>query len=94
MLRGIHRPTLGKAVIDCGRDTARGALLKILGNSCILGTIELLSKVLLLPRKLASMWPCFYEFIRPFSFPCFISVTLPLTLFMRSLVSRSRLDQL
>ncbi len=33
-------PTIGKAIIDCGDVTSKGALLKVLGNDCILGTIE------------------------------------------------------
>ncbi|UKZ61387.1 uncharacterized protein TrAtP1_002652 [Trichoderma atroviride] len=57
-------PTLGKAVIDCGSDTARGALLKILGNNCILGTIELLSESFTLAEKTGFDVALFYEFIQ------------------------------
>lgn len=57
-------PTLGKSVIDCGEDTSRGALLKILGNNCILGTIELLSESFTLAEKTGFDTGLFYEFIQ------------------------------
>ena len=57
-------PTLGKSIIDCGEDTAKGALLKILGNSCILGTIELLSESFTLAEKTGFDCGLFYDFIR------------------------------
>ncbi|KAI0423475.1 NAD binding domain of 6-phosphogluconate dehydrogenase-domain-containing protein [Xylaria sp. FL1042] len=57
-------PTIGKAVIDCGEDTSQGALLKILGNNCILGTIELLSKSFALAEKTGFDVNRFYEFIQ------------------------------
>ncbi|KAJ9605147.1 hypothetical protein H2200_010537 [Cladophialophora chaetospira] len=57
-------PTLGKAVIDCGEDTSKGALLKILGNNCILGTIELLSESFTLAEKTGFDTNIFYDFIQ------------------------------
>lgn len=57
-------PTIGKAIIDCGGDTSKGALLKILGNSCILGTIELMSESFTLAEKTGFDAGLFYEFIR------------------------------
>ena len=57
-------PNLGKAVIDCGEKTSKGALLKILGNNCILGTIELLSESFTLAEKTGFDVNLFYEFIR------------------------------
>ncbi|KAI0975092.1 NAD binding domain of 6-phosphogluconate dehydrogenase-domain-containing protein [Xylaria arbuscula] len=57
-------PTIGKAIIDCGEDTSKGALLKILGNNCILGTIELLSESFTLAEKTGFDVNHFYEFIQ------------------------------
>ena len=57
-------PTLGKAVLDCGPDSSKGALMKILGNNCILGTIELLSESFTLAEKTGFDAGIFYEFIR------------------------------
>ena len=57
-------PRLGKAVIDCGEDTTKGALLKVLGNNCILGTIELLSESFTLAEKTGFDTDIFYNFIR------------------------------
>jgi 3-hydroxyisobutyrate dehydrogenase-like beta-hydroxyacid dehydrogenase len=57
-------PTLGKGVIECGEDTSKGALLKILGNNCILGTIELLSESFALAEKTGFDANIFYDFIR------------------------------
>lgn len=59
-------PTIGKAIIDCGEDTSKGALLKILGNNCILGTIELLSESFTLAEKTGFDTNLFYDFIRKF----------------------------
>ncbi|EXJ83056.1 hypothetical protein A1O1_06674 [Capronia coronata CBS 617.96] len=57
-------PTIGKATIDCGSDASKGALLKILGNNCILGTIELLSESFTLAEKTGFDAGLFYEFIQ------------------------------
>ncbi|KAI1077018.1 NAD(P)-binding protein [Whalleya microplaca] len=57
-------PTIGRAIIDCGDDTSKGALLKILGNSCILGTIELMSESFTLAEKTGFDAEVFYEFIQ------------------------------
>lgn len=57
-------PTIGKAILDCGNDSSKGALMKILGNSCILGTIELLSESFTLAEKTGFDAGIFYEFIR------------------------------
>ncbi|KAJ9295852.1 hypothetical protein DTO271G3_5875 [Paecilomyces variotii] len=56
-------PSLGKSVIDCGDNASKGALLKILGNSCILGTIELLSESFTLAEKTGFDANAFYDFI-------------------------------
>lgn len=60
-------PTIGKAVLDCGDDSSKGALMKILGNNCILGTIELLSESFTLAEKTGFDAGIFYDFIRTFS---------------------------
>lgn len=57
-------PTIGKAILDCGDDSSKGALMKILGNNCILGTIELLSESFTLAEKTGFDASIFYEFIR------------------------------
>ncbi|KAI0110759.1 NAD binding domain of 6-phosphogluconate dehydrogenase-domain-containing protein [Nemania sp. FL0031] len=62
-LKGYVVPVIGKAIIDCGEDASQGALLKILGNHCILGTIELLSESFALAEKTGFDVNRFYEFI-------------------------------
>ncbi|KAH8157468.1 hypothetical protein CIB48_g10778 [Xylaria polymorpha] len=57
-------PVIGRAAIDCGEDASQGALLKILGNNCILGTIELLSESFTLAEKTGFDVNCFYDFIQ------------------------------
>jgi 3-hydroxyisobutyrate dehydrogenase-like beta-hydroxyacid dehydrogenase len=57
-------PTLGKKTIDCGYEPQKGAVLKILGNSCIPGTIELLSESFTMAEKTGFDTELFYEFIR------------------------------
>ncbi|KAL7906617.1 hypothetical protein GGI35DRAFT_487730, partial [Trichoderma velutinum] len=57
-------PSLGKALIDCGDVTADGATLKLLGNNCILGTIELLSESFALAEKTNFDVNVFYNFIQ------------------------------
>ncbi|KAI0193046.1 hypothetical protein EV127DRAFT_385906 [Xylaria flabelliformis] len=57
-------PVIGRAVIDCGEDASQGALLKILGNNCILGTIELLSESFTLAEKTGFDVNRFYDFIQ------------------------------
>ncbi|QYT00153.1 NAD_binding_2 domain-containing protein [Trichoderma simmonsii] len=57
-------PSLGKDLIDCGDVTADGATLKLLGNSCILGTIELLSESFALAEKTNFDLNVFYNFIQ------------------------------
>lgn len=56
-------PALGMRLIDCGGESPKGALLKILGNNCILGTIELLSESFTLAEKTGFDTDLFYEFI-------------------------------
>ena len=56
-------PTIGKAVLDCGEEASKGALMKLLGNNCILGTIELLSESFTLADKTGFDAGLFYEFI-------------------------------
>lgn len=60
-------PTIGKAILDCGDDSSKGALMKILGNNCILGTIELLSESFTLAEKTGFDAGIFYDFIRTLS---------------------------
>ncbi|OTB05025.1 hypothetical protein M426DRAFT_11114 [Hypoxylon sp. CI-4A] len=57
-------PTIGRVLIDCGPDTSKGALLKVLGNSCILGTIELMSESFTLAEKTGFDPSLFYEFLQ------------------------------
>lgn len=64
VLKEYMVPTIGKAYIECGEDASKGALLKILGNNCILGTIELLSESFVLAEKTGFDADLFYEFIR------------------------------
>jgi 3-hydroxyisobutyrate dehydrogenase-like beta-hydroxyacid dehydrogenase len=85
-------PTLGKAVIDCGEDTSKGALLKILGNNCILGTIELLSESFTLAEKTGFDTNIFYDFIRKCVPPCSRRQTLIRP--SRAMVPSSRVGQL
>lgn len=56
-------PSIGKAVIECGERVAKGALMKIIGNNCILGTIELLSESFTLAEKTGLDADLFYDFI-------------------------------
>jgi len=56
-------PAIGKGTIDCGGDASKGALLKLLGNNCILGTIELLSESFTLAEKTGFDAELFYKFI-------------------------------
>ncbi|KAK3171309.1 hypothetical protein OEA41_003393 [Lepraria neglecta] len=56
-------PTIGKAVLDCGDHSSKGTLMKILGNNCILGTIELLSESFTLVEKTGFDAGMYYEFI-------------------------------
>ncbi|KAI0544060.1 NAD binding domain of 6-phosphogluconate dehydrogenase-domain-containing protein [Xylaria curta] len=63
VLREYIVPVIGRAVIDCGEDASQGALLKILGNNCILGTIELLSESFTLAEKTGFDVNRFYDFI-------------------------------
>lgn len=62
-LRKYIVPAIGKAVIECGEDCSQATLLKILGNNCILGTIELLSESFTLAEKTGFDVSLFYEFI-------------------------------
>ncbi|KAL7418786.1 hypothetical protein Q5752_006469 [Cryptotrichosporon argae] len=43
-VKPILVPAIGKAIIDVGEQAAKGVTLKLLGNTCILGTIELLAE--------------------------------------------------
>lgn len=63
IVKPILVPAIGKGVIDCGEDCTKGALLKLLGNNCILGTIELLSESFTLAEKTGFDPNLFYEFI-------------------------------
>lgn len=84
-------PSLGKGVLDCGENASKGALLKILGNNCILGTIELLSESFTLAEKTGFDTNLFYEFIRMspllIHFICYLSIP-------RTMVSGPRLGEL
>ena len=64
LVKGYLVPAIGKSVLDCGTDSAKGALMKILGNNCILGTIELLSEAFTLAEKTGFDAAIFYDFIR------------------------------
>lgn len=57
-------PTIGKGVLEAGDDASKGALMKLMGNNCILGTIELLSESFTLAEKTGLDAGLFYEFIR------------------------------
>ncbi|KAI9818746.1 MAG: hypothetical protein M1827_007566 [Pycnora praestabilis] len=64
VVKPILVPAIGKKIIDCGDDASKGALLKILGNNCILGTIELLSESFTLAEKTGFDVELYYEFIQ------------------------------
>jgi len=64
VVKPILVPAIGKGVLDAGDDSSKGALLKILGNNCILGTIELLSESFTLAEKTGFDADLFYEFIQ------------------------------
>ncbi|GAE00171.1 hypothetical protein UM02592.1 [Paecilomyces variotii No. 5] len=64
VVKSYFIPSLGKGVIDCGDNASNGALLKILGNNCILGTIELLSESFALAEKTGFDANVFYDFIQ------------------------------
>lgn len=64
VLRRYVVPTIGKGILDAGDDASKGALMKLLGNNCILGTIELLSESFALAEKTNFDVGLFYEFIR------------------------------
>ncbi|KAI0438678.1 NAD binding domain of 6-phosphogluconate dehydrogenase-domain-containing protein [Xylaria telfairii] len=64
VLKEYMVPVIGRAVIDCGEDASQGAFLKILGNSCILGTIELLSESFTLAERTGFDVNRFYDFIQ------------------------------
>lgn len=72
VLRRYVVPTIGKGILDAGEDASKGALMKLLGNNCILGTIELLSESFALAEKTNFDTGLFYEFIRKL-LPCFAS---------------------
>jgi 3-hydroxyisobutyrate dehydrogenase-like beta-hydroxyacid dehydrogenase len=57
-------PTIGKSFLDTGEEASKGAMMKLLGNNCILGTIELLSESFALAEKSGFESGLFYEFIR------------------------------
>jgi 3-hydroxyisobutyrate dehydrogenase-like beta-hydroxyacid dehydrogenase len=57
-------PTIGRGFLEVGEDASKGALMKLLGNNCILGTIELLSESFTLAEKTGLDTSLFYEFIR------------------------------
>lgn len=63
MVKSYIVPTLGKAILDCGPDASKGAMMKILGNNCILGTIESLSENFTLAEKTGFDAGIFYDFI-------------------------------
>ena len=85
-------PTIGKALIQCGPDTSKGALLKILGNNCILGTIELLSESFTLAEKSGFDTGLFYDFIRTYKNGIMSQALL--TAMIRASIPRRRMDKL
>jgi len=64
IVKPILVPAIGKGVLEVGDDSSKGALMKILGNNCILGTIELLSESFTLAEKTGLEAGLFYEFIQ------------------------------
>ncbi|ORY26971.1 NAD binding domain of 6-phosphogluconate dehydrogenase-domain-containing protein [Naematelia encephala] len=57
-------PAVGKSIIDVGEDVGKGASLKLLGNTCILGTIELLSEAYALADSIDFDPAVFQNFIQ------------------------------
>ncbi|KAK4687829.1 hypothetical protein P7C73_g2285, partial [Tremellales sp. Uapishka_1] len=48
----ILKPAVGKAIIDAGDEASKGVTLKLVGNSTIFGTIELLAETYTLADKI------------------------------------------
>ena len=94
IVKGYIVPTLGKSAIDCGEDPSQGALLKILGNNCILGTIELLSESFTLAEKTGFDPGLFYDFIRRFRLQLDWIQRHPTDIGDRTMVSSCSLDKL
>ena len=91
LVRQYIVPTIGKGALDAGEDASQGALMKLLGNNCILGTIELLSESFTLAEKTGFDVSLFYEFIR--TFPMLHDLVTLLT-HIRTMVPHCPLGQL
>lgn len=62
-VKGYIVPAIAKAFMDVGLEASKGVLLKLLGNTCILGTIELLSETFTLAEKNGFDAGVLYQFI-------------------------------
>jgi len=63
-VKSLLVPTVGKSIIDVGEDCGKGASLKLLGNTCILGTIELLGEAYALADSIDFDASVFQDFIQ------------------------------
>lgn len=59
-------PHMGRKILDFGSDPEKATTFKLIGNSMILGTIELLSETMTLADKTGVGSDRFYEFIQEF----------------------------
>ncbi|GAA6059818.1 hypothetical protein JCM10212_003730 [Sporobolomyces blumeae] len=59
-------PSMGKKIIDVGSNVERASSFKLIGNSCVLGVIELLAESMTLADKTGVGAELLYEFIKEF----------------------------
>lgn len=59
-------PAMGRKIIDVGANVERASSFKLLGNSCVLGVIELLAESMTLADKTGVGADLLYEFIKEF----------------------------
>jgi len=63
-IKPIIKPAIGKSIIDVGDNVMKATTLKLLGNLCILGTIELLAEAFALSDSVDFDPAIFYDFIQ------------------------------
>ncbi|GAA5874025.1 hypothetical protein JCM5296_001064 [Sporobolomyces johnsonii] len=59
-------PSMGRKIIDVGSNVERASSFKLIGNSCVLGVIELLAEAMTLADKSGVGSDLLYEFIKEF----------------------------
>lgn len=65
-VEAILVPAMGRKVIDVGANVERASAFKLLGNSCVLGIIELLAESMTLAEKTGVGADLLYEFVKEF----------------------------